>query len=32
LPYHDGAVRYFKEKGVWTSEMESHQAALLSGK
>jgi len=32
LPYHDGAVRYFKEKGVWTPEMESHQAALLSGK
>tara|TARA_R110002126_G_scaffold38814_13_gene115647 strand:+ start:9812 stop:10846 length:1035 start_codon:yes stop_codon:yes gene_type:complete len=32
LPYHDGAVRYFKEKGVWTAAMESHQASLLAGK
>jgi len=29
LPYHEGAVRYFKEKGVWTDEAEAHQAMLV---
>jgi TRAP transporter TAXI family solute receptor len=29
MPYHEGAVRYFKEKGVWTPEMEKHNAGLL---
>ncbi len=28
-PYHPGAVRYFKEKKVWTKEMDSLQAKLL---
>lgn len=30
VPFHDGAVRYYKEKGVWTDEMEKKQQALLS--
>lgn len=29
LPYHAGAVRYFKEKGIWTAEMDEHNKALL---
>ncbi|MBI2466710.1 MAG: TAXI family TRAP transporter solute-binding subunit [Candidatus Rokubacteria bacterium] len=29
VPYHDGAVRYFKEKGVWTAELEKHNVALV---
>ncbi|HXH82086.1 MAG TPA: TAXI family TRAP transporter solute-binding subunit [Candidatus Tectomicrobia bacterium] len=28
-PYHEGAVRYFKEKKVWTDEMEKHNQNLL---
>lgn len=29
LPYHDGAVRYFRELGLWTEEAEArHQANL----
>ncbi len=31
MPYHPGAVKYFKEKKLWTSEMETRQAQLLSG-
>lgn len=30
LPYHPGAVKYFKEKGIWTKEMEEIQSRLLS--
>ncbi|MWD26493.1 TAXI family TRAP transporter solute-binding subunit [Aquicoccus sp. SCR17] len=30
LPYHDGAIKYFKEAGVWTDEMQAKQDALLA--
>ena len=29
LPYHDGAVQFYKEVGKWTSELEQAQRALL---
>ena len=29
IPYHPGAVKLLKEKGVWTPEMEALQARLL---
>ena len=29
LPFHSGAVQYFKEKGVWTAEHEATQKKLL---
>ena len=29
LPYHPGAIRYFKEKGLWKAEHDTHNAALL---
>lgn len=30
VPFHPGAVRYFKEKGVWTVAHEENQKRLLS--
>jgi TRAP-type uncharacterized transport system substrate-binding protein len=27
--YHDGAVKYFKEAGMWTKEMDAKQDELL---
>jgi TRAP transporter TAXI family solute receptor len=29
IPYHEGAVRYFKEQGVWTDELEKHNQELI---
>lgn len=29
IPVHEGAVRYYKEKGVWTAEHDKHNAALI---
>lgn len=30
IPYHPGAINFFKEKGIWTKEMEGLQAKLLA--
>jgi hypothetical protein len=29
VPYHDGAIKYFKEAGVWTPELDKWQAEQL---
>jgi TRAP transporter TAXI family solute receptor len=28
--FHDGAIKYYKEKGVWTAQMEAHQKDMLA--
>lgn len=30
VPYHEGAVRYFKEVGVWTDEAQAHHDTLIA--
>ena len=29
-PFHEGAVRYYKEKGIWDAQMEAKQKELLN--
>jgi TRAP transporter TAXI family solute receptor len=29
VPYHEGAIAYFKEKGIWTPEHEKNNAMLI---
>ena len=31
VPYHDGAIKFYKEKGLWSAEMDTVQARLLKG-
>ncbi len=30
VPFHDGAIAYFKEAGVWTDEMQAHNDMLVA--
>ncbi len=29
LPYHPGAIKYYKEKGIWKGDMDARQSRLL---
>ena len=29
VPFHDGAIRYFKEAGLWNDELQAHNDALV---
>lgn len=29
VPYHEGAIRYFKERGLWTQENQAYQGKML---
>ena len=30
VPYHPGSIKWYKEKGVWTQELDEHQKKLLA--
>jgi TRAP transporter TAXI family solute receptor len=30
LPYHDGAIKYYQEKGLWTNDMDEFQKVRLA--
>lgn len=29
IPWHEGVIKYFKEKGVWTDEIEEHNQLMI---
>ena len=29
VPYHEGSIRYFKEKGLWTTDEQAYQDMML---
>jgi len=29
MPYHDGSIRYWKEKGMWSADAQAHQDMLV---
>ncbi len=32
IPFHNGAVKFYKDKGIWNAELENMQKAFLEGK
>lgn len=30
IPYHDGAIRYWKERGLWKPEHQTHNDRLVA--
>jgi hypothetical protein len=30
VPYHEGAIRYFTEQGIWTDEAQAHNDNLIA--